>query len=59
MASQELQSLIEIMRAAGPFDGDLMSMRKMHEPGTGVPEARRHHLGARRRGRRAGGVGDP
>jgi acetyl esterase/lipase len=29
MASQQLQALLEGMRAAGPYEGDLLSMRKM------------------------------
>lgn len=29
MASRQLQALLERMRAAGPYEGDLMSMRKM------------------------------
>ena len=59
MASRELQKLLENIRAAGSFDGDLMTMRKMMSRAPAYPKPDGHHLGAGRRGGRTGGVGDP
>ena len=59
MASKELQKLLESIRAAGSFDGDLMTMRKMMSRAPAYPKPDGHHLGAGRRGGRTGGVGDP
>ena len=47
MASIELQKLLENIRAAGSFDGDLMTMRKMTSRAPAYPEARRTSPGSR------------
>src|SRR6478752_1659183 len=38
MASTQLQGLLENIRAAGPFNGDLMSMRKMMSRAPAYPK---------------------